>query len=83
RTPPLTARRPRQVSAPTGHWTVREGTSRCAASWPRAGERWTSPGTSTTGWGAAAISHLAALGVAERVTVEVTVTRIAARHDAA
>ncbi|MEV0691749.1 hypothetical protein [Streptomyces sp. NPDC050388] len=33
--------------------------------------------------GAAAISHLAALGVVERVTVEVTVTRITARHDAA
>ncbi|PWI04779.1 hypothetical protein DIZ27_43210 [Streptomyces sp. NWU339] len=33
--------------------------------------------------GAAVLSYLAALGVAERVTVKVTVTRIAARHDAA
>ncbi|GAB2828164.1 hypothetical protein GCM10027073_66390 [Streptomyces chlorus] len=33
--------------------------------------------------GAAILSHLAAFGVAERVTVEVTVTRITARHDAA
>jgi len=31
----------------------------------------------------AVISRLAALGVTERVTVEVTVTRIAARHDGA
>lgn len=33
--------------------------------------------------GAALISHFAALGVAEPVTVAVTVTGIAARHDAA
>ncbi|PZG95315.1 hypothetical protein C1I97_27145 [Streptomyces sp. NTH33] len=33
--------------------------------------------------GAAVLSHLTALGVAEQVTVEVTVTRIAARYDAA
>ncbi|MET7297036.1 hypothetical protein ABZS79_33910 [Streptomyces griseoloalbus] len=32
---------------------------------------------------AAVVSRLAALGVVERVTVEVTVTRIATRHDAA
>jgi hypothetical protein len=32
---------------------------------------------------AAVLSHLAAPGVAERVTVEVTVTRIATRYDAA
>ncbi|MEU2420790.1 hypothetical protein ABZ619_07045 [Streptomyces sp. NPDC007851] len=33
--------------------------------------------------GAAVISHLAALDAVERVTVEVTVTRIATRHDEA
>ena len=33
--------------------------------------------------GAVAISHLAALGAGERVTVAVTVTRVATRHDAA
>jgi hypothetical protein len=33
--------------------------------------------------GAAVISHLAALDAVERVTVEVTVTRIATRHDVA
>ncbi|MFF4756677.1 hypothetical protein ACWD5R_42410 [Streptomyces sp. NPDC002514] len=33
--------------------------------------------------GAALVSHLAALGAAEPVTVSVTVTGIAARHDAA
>ncbi|MFI6037036.1 hypothetical protein ACIBBD_23245 [Streptomyces sp. NPDC051315] len=32
--------------------------------------------------GDAVVSHLAALGAEERVTVAVTVTRIAARHDA-
>ncbi|MGJ3560930.1 hypothetical protein ACR6C2_31295 [Streptomyces sp. INA 01156] len=59
-----------------------DGASRRAASWLRPAGAGHRPERPRPG-GAAILCHLAALGVAERITVEVTVTRITARHDAA